>query len=446
MYVAIQDTAGNIGVVNNPDGNAAMVGTWTQMFVSLKDINAAGTPSVVKLNDVNAFYIGFGVRCDYGFAGGGDGNVMFDNIRLYAQTCNPDFAKANGLPADLDGTCTVDINDLDALANVWLQRAELRTFTTFTAPIKAPILWYKFDDTDIMGSIIDYGTGDANDYTGTVTRFAPICWQATAGRNGGPCIYLPSPPPHNSHPYPQAPVGALSFIDDDAHSLANDGGGATFSLWANAQFPGDFYTQWGSIFGIWDVNGELIEIPMPSRLNAGDATGTVNFAKHNYHVTPSVNISTGTYGLPLLDFGGRWNHWVFTKQTNVSASVTSRMAIYQNGHMIAHVDANGLPGDPNAFAGGKLWNTDRGLTRFVIAQRGDNWSEWAGWIADFQVYDYGLSDAEIAYLATDGTGSRLLPLSTPANLVSTGAGADQVINFADLAEMCSEWRNTVLWP
>jgi hypothetical protein len=116
MYVAIEDTAGNVSVYPNPDAHAAQVGNWTSWYIALTDINALGAPHPVKLNAVTGFAIGFGQRCNNYDFGGGDGNVMFDNIRLYAQTCNPTY----GPTADFTGDCYVDLDDLMIMAQEWL--------------------------------------------------------------------------------------------------------------------------------------------------------------------------------------------------------------------------------------------------------------------------------------------------------------------------------------
>ena len=52
MYMALQDTAGNVGVMLNPDANAAKTAAWTQWLESLTDISAAGTPNAVNLQAV----------------------------------------------------------------------------------------------------------------------------------------------------------------------------------------------------------------------------------------------------------------------------------------------------------------------------------------------------------------------------------------------------------
>jgi hypothetical protein len=74
-----------------------------------------------------------------------------------------------------------------------------------------------------------------------------------------------------------------------------------------------------------------------------------------------------------------------------------------------------------------------------------------GKIDDFKVYDYALSAEEVAYLATDGTGHLLLPLTSPANFNKDGStspntDANQKVNFGDLAIMEQQWHTQILWP
>lgn len=440
MYVALEDTAGNVAVYNNPDGNAALVTSWTQWYSSLKDINAAGYPNVVKLASVNNFYLGFGLRCllsnDQGT--GGDGNVMFDNIRLYAQTCNPSVT----LAADLDGDCDVDINDLMSFSAYWLSAAQPITFDTITEPC-APILWYKFNDSGNTTNVVDYGTGDTNNYAGTVNRWSAFNWDATGGRNGGPCLYIPPIPTAgggaaNAQTYVEAAPASVGFMGDVNHSA--DGGGVTFAVWANASMVGDFLVQYPGIWGVWNPanTAETVEVPTPSRLTAGAATAQSGFYAYN-----------GGHGnvqvyRPLLDFGGRWNHWAWVKaNSNVNGPYGSAR-IYCNGVMIGAQDANGQTGDPNVAATGPLFPMPAASVR--IGTRGTNWAMWSGKLADFQIYDYALTGPEVAYLATDGTGTRLLPLVTRANLKPSGVPATEIVDFQDLSVMGDQWHQIQLWP
>jgi hypothetical protein len=64
-----------------------------------------------------------------------------------------------------------------------------------------------------------------------------------------------------------------------------------------------------------------------------------------------------------------------------------------------------------------------------------------GKIDDVQVYDYALTDQEVAWLATEGTG--YVPLRTPTNLYETGA---LVVNFKDYAVLMASWLDEQLFP
>jgi hypothetical protein len=128
MYVAIEDTAGNVAVYQNPDTNAARVGNWTSWHSNLYGINALGVPAPVNLEAISGFAIGFGVRCRPAGTGGGDGNVMFDNIRLYT-ICGGNSS------ADFDRNNIVDWKDFDWIPEFWLV-----DYSSGYAPITAPIV------------------------------------------------------------------------------------------------------------------------------------------------------------------------------------------------------------------------------------------------------------------------------------------------------------------
>jgi hypothetical protein len=80
-----------------------------------------------------------------------------------------------------------------------------------------------------------------------------------------------------------------------------------------------------------------------------------------------------------------------------------------------------------------------GISSFEI---GAGWyGRYDGLIDDFRIYDYVLSQAEIAYVATNGTGIFDLPLLSPADLYT-----DDRINFHDFALLATDWLNNQLWP
>jgi len=120
------------------------------------------------------------------------------------------------------------------------------------------------------------------------------------------------------------------------------------------------------------------------------------------------------------------------------------MSMYLNGQLIKYADANGQPGDPNAGVYGPLFN--KAVGAFRIGTRGTNWAYWIGRMDDFQVYDYALSQAEVQWLVTDGTGYVFLPLVSPANIKADGTPIQQIVNFGDLAIMGQQWHTQILWP
>ena len=420
MYVALEDTAGHVGVYSNSDG-ATQQTTWQQWYIPLNDANFTS----VNKAAVSGFMLGVGLRCttdSYGATG--DGNLMFDNIRLYAQTCNPN--PPFDLTADMDRDCDIDVCDLDVFANDWLKKADVYTFD-ITAP-QAPVLWYKFDETDDTTTCAD--SGKTGSYTGAINNMIPANWNPNGRHNG--CLYLPS----GSQSNVGIDVASLSFMGDANHS-GPDGGGITFATWINADVMAADFKGW--IYGfivVKDANGnDAIEIACPHHHDNSDWSADNCWAGWTKNGTPGFSFGPS---MPVANYGGRWNHWAFVKAPHT-------VSWYCNGYLIrqeADTDANA--GDLSIY--GPLFPLP--VSAFTIGLGG--WGgNWAGYIDDFQVYDYALSAAEIDYLATDGTGSLLLPLVSNANLNLSGgtAGdANQIVNFEDLSVMGDQWHQLKLWP
>jgi hypothetical protein len=207
---------------------------------------------------------------------------------------------------------------------------------------------------------------------------------------------------------------------------------------------GDFLVEWPGIWGIWNTsyNSETVEVQCPSRFYTGDTTAATDFYLHTCSIrTQPVELITYR---PLIDFGGRWNHWAWVKTNTNQYGHYGSLKIYCNGELIAEADATGQTGDPNAGATGPLTEAPGAIH---IGTRGANWAMWSGYMQDFQIYDYALSTEEIEYLATDGTGSRVIPFPLKYNLFTDPGGlAAQIVNFEDLSVMGSQWHTVQLWP
>jgi hypothetical protein len=420
MYVAIEDTAGNVAVYLNPDPNAQQLTDWTTWYTLLRDINSLGAPGPVNLEAISGFAIGFGVRCNqytYGGTGDGDGNVMFDNIRLYSSKCVP----AEGPLSDLDEDCDVDINDLELFVDNWLWAAVPSQTVTIKDP-NAPVLWYKFNETEGATAAINYGT--AGTYDANVG--GTVIWDPTGGRNGDACITLNTLVSQNS--CVEVPPAAFGFMADANHYYnAGNGGNVSFSVWINAdRSVGDIMnSSWAATFSVYDSTwAELAAFSTPIRwsdsrawLSQVDSTGA----------TISVYCPT----LPDNYYGYKWNHWAAVK------SEPNMMTVYCNGKV---VNSAGLA-SANVAPFFKL-----PIQSFRIGMRGGqwaNWGKWSGKMQDFKVYDYALDANEIAHEATDGTGIvAFTPLVSKSNINLDGLSPEdpaQIVNFNDLAIMGQEW-------
>ena len=76
MYVAIEDTAGRIGVAGYPDSEAVRSVAWVEWKIPMQDLAPSGT----NLAAVEKMYIGVGDRDNPTV--GGAGKVYIDDIRV----------------------------------------------------------------------------------------------------------------------------------------------------------------------------------------------------------------------------------------------------------------------------------------------------------------------------------------------------------------------------
>jgi len=111
LYVAVEDNAGHVKVVNYPDPAAVQEPAWQEWNIELAQLSSAG----VNLKAIKKMYIGLGNRTSPKV--GGTGTIFIDDVRVYPSRCVPSMGKP---AADLSGNCVVDAADLDILANQWL--------------------------------------------------------------------------------------------------------------------------------------------------------------------------------------------------------------------------------------------------------------------------------------------------------------------------------------
>jgi hypothetical protein len=116
LYVALEDSAGHVRVVNHPDLEAVQTEVWQEWNIEVTQFSGVNLKTVKKL------YIGLGNRVSPQL--GGSGKIYIDDIRLYRPRCvssmlRPDADIAR--PYD----CKVDYKDLHILTDEWLLEAQL---------------------------------------------------------------------------------------------------------------------------------------------------------------------------------------------------------------------------------------------------------------------------------------------------------------------------------
>jgi hypothetical protein len=109
LYVAVEDSAGQVRVATHPDPEALQGAAWQQWNIALQHFGGVNLASVKKL------YIGVGNRNNP--QAGGSGKLYFDDIRIYPPRCVPRLAKP---AADLSGNCIVDYADVEIVSDQWL--------------------------------------------------------------------------------------------------------------------------------------------------------------------------------------------------------------------------------------------------------------------------------------------------------------------------------------
>jgi len=67
-----------------------------------------------------------------------------------------------------------------------------------------------------------------------------------------------------------------------------------------------------------------------------------------------------------------------------------------------------------------------------------------GAIDDVRIYNVALSDENVAYIATQGSG--YVPLQAEVNIYDAEAAGSKAVNFKDLAELMTAWLEQKLWP
>ncbi len=332
----------------------------------------------LDLSNIESFSIGFSTGSADPY-GMGSGTVFFDDIALYSSRC---FEESRS-PADLNGDCLVNFRDIEELAYTWLDRGHN---TYAVAEPNAPVAWYKFDDN------IDDSAGSAHGLLHGNPTFAPGVHGRAINFDGQ----------KDSVELTRATnlfSGITSGITIAFWQYGADSPHLTDTLCCSNYAYGDSDPAIAVNLGCWRRPGEY-------NWDCG--------RPRSFHERLSGNHRYES------EWSGRWNHWAFTKDV-------------RSGEM--HILLNGRLYDSRAGANSPI----SGITSFEIGS--GSYGGYDGLIDDFRIYDYALSQPEIAHAATNGTGIFDLPLMLPADLNN-----DNRIDFADFTLLADNWLENGLWP
>jgi len=383
MYVAISSGNGKTGIVYHDDPNATLINVWTEWNIELKEFSAAG----VNLADVDKMLIGFGNKANP--KSGGTGTMYFDDVRLYPPRCILD--KLTGLEADFTDDCTVDVADLQIVAQEWL-KADYTVATV--APKDANLaLYYKFENNAVDSS----GKGINGTATGSPTYASGALGQAIS-------------------------LNGSNYINCGKPALLNFGLGN----WSIAAWVKTSQTDKGTVFA-----------------NGGDETGGIRYAVCVGEITAgAVTVTTDDNVTKVQATGvttvnnNQWHH-VIALRDGLALRVYVDGVLDVSNALPAGYDLSGVS-QHNAYVGAITDHTDatgNTLEKF-----------YSGLIDDLRIYNYALPDAEAGYLATKGASGLYFPLVSVANLYDQEPQNQKKVNFKDLAVLADQWLVQQLWP
>jgi hypothetical protein len=397
MYLGLKDNGNKYAEVrygdNGEDMNDIKIDEWQQWNIRLQDFTDING---VYLGNIQKVYIGFGDRENP--VPGGSGLVYFDDLRLYLSRCVPSIIQPE---FDLNNDCIVDFRDANVMVTDWLQDA----YAGEIAPPDANglLVEYLFDNdfNDTSGN--GYHAVDHGDYPDTYVADGNLVLSGERVLYGYDLSYV------------GIPLGADNPF----------WGGRNYSIQMTFRSTG------GQI---------LLTSAHPTPPEHQDEDHSMMFYNQKRegweNRTPVVHfLRSGELNQEsIVDFNdGRMHTVVLTYDT-----LTATMRYYDDGYQDRTWKVRyGMPWyDEHVVRIGGC--KARGL---VVELPVPNFS---GQIDSFRIYDYVLSEPEVMYLATNGTGIR--PIASPANVYDKELPAQRTVNFRDYAILLEAWLEKTYWP
>jgi hypothetical protein len=144
--------------------------------------------------------------------------------------------------------------------------------------------------------------------------------------------------------------------------------------------------------------------------------------------------------MKMTDFAGGWHHYAFVKDTD-----KKWMGIYHNGELVAEGKQTKL----SMSSWFPIWFFHIGCASIWPNPPADPKpsERWMGKVDDFRLYDYALSQQEVAWLAGFRNANSPMPFTTAkANFKLSTPPEPNVVNFGDYALLAQQWLSQQWWP
>jgi len=381
MYVAVKDSNDNCAEIRYGDAGEDMNDI---MLEEWQELNIA-LSDFHDANQVDANYVTnlyIGFGHKAGEVAGGSGKVYFDDIRLYLPKCVPVY----GPQYDFSDNCIIDYADLAIMADQWL-----RTDANLPAsqPAVGPIGHWELDGdaTDSSGNLY-HGTAEGN-----------YSW--TTGHIGTGAINFQS--------------GRVRVTDVAALRPTDQVSATAWLKYSEKQNAGRVVVKGAD-------NKETYEIEVGDedqlifQVRDGNDPGLDSYPRYSAESDKDQL------------YRDEWTHAAGTYDGNT-------VKCYINGQLAGtNEDAN------------QIVILSQDTSGLAIGNRSDaDDKPFVGSIDDVLVYDYALTPAEIAYVATAPNNDGYFPLTTEVNIYHEPAN-EEVVNFRDLAKLIDKWLYKKYWP
>jgi hypothetical protein len=386
MYLGVEDGDGNYAEVRYGDYAAfedmndlktPEWQAWNIEMVHFNDSNHAAVPNDVNLANIVTLYLGFGNRRTPNSGCGGEGIVIFDDIRLYMPRCVPEY----GPVGDYSGDCIVGLEDVEMMTDYWL-----RTDHNYVGMMQDPGLtglvgWWKLDgNADDSSSYAHHGTMDGDflwvrgrdDVVNTAVRF--LRGRSAEGQSTGGMVRIPDAA--HLKPINNLSVSAWINFEDAADGRIVVKGGEKREAY------------------VLEVDDDKLQFQIRDQNSSWKPEE--RFQEYQLdHNRP----------MPLNE----WIHVAGTYDGN-------EMRIYESGQMLTtsqytcNFEVKNRPNDPNFLLSQDVNDLAIGNTPYVTEDEPEG-NPYIGYIDEVRIYNRCLSHDEIRWLATDGGG--YVPLLLP---------------------------------